>query len=82
MKRFYAADDGYLICVANFAASLLDVKEASSASDGGQSYEGWPGRVPPRGTPVILELIPDAVLRTSRNDISLRPDAKPPSAKE
>ncbi len=56
--KFYAAEEGYLVCVANFAASLIDVQEASSASDGGQSFEGWPGRVPPRNTPVILEIVP------------------------
>jgi hypothetical protein len=54
--KFYAADEGYLVCVANFAASLIDVQEASSASDGGQAFEGWPGRVPPRGTAVIMEI--------------------------
>ncbi len=57
-QKQYAAEGGYLICVANFAASLIDIREASSASDGGQSYEGWPGRIPPRDTPVIVELIP------------------------
>lgn len=57
-QKQYAAEGGYLICVANFAASLIDIKEASSASDGGQSYEGWPGKIPPRNTPVIMELIP------------------------
>lgn len=56
--KVYAAEEGYLVCVANFAASLIDVQEASSASDGGQSFEGWPGRVPPRDTPVILEIVP------------------------
>jgi len=57
-QKHYAAEGGYLICVANFAASLIDIREASSASDGGQSYEGWPGKIPPRDTPVIVELIP------------------------
>lgn len=68
--KIYAAEEGYLVCVANFAGSLIDVQEASSASDGGQSFEGWKGRVPPRGTAVILELVPDAAtdkLRVSEN---------------
>ncbi len=66
----YAAEEGYLVCVANFAGSLIDVQEASSASDGGQSFEGWKGRVPPRGTAVILELVPETTaekLRVSEN---------------
>ena len=57
-KKVYAADGGQLICVANFAAATIDVSEVSSADDGGQSYEAWQERIPPRGTPVIMELIP------------------------
>ena len=57
-EKIYAADGGRVICVANFAGALIDVKEASSADDGGRSYEAWPGRIPPRDTPVIVELIP------------------------
>lgn len=56
--EFYAAEDGYLICVANFASATVDVKESSSASDGSQSYEAKSDVVPPRHTPVILELSP------------------------
>lgn len=58
-EKIYAADSGYVMCVANFAGALVDIQEASSAADGGQAYEAWPERVPPRGTPVIIELIPD-----------------------
>lgn len=57
-KKVYAADGGQLICVANFASATIDVREVSSADDGGQSYEAWQERIPPRGTPVIMELIP------------------------
>ncbi len=57
-EKVYAAEGGYLLCVANFAGSLIDVTEVSSASDGGQSYEAWPGKVPPQDTPVIVELVP------------------------
>ena len=58
-RKQYAAEGGYLICVANFAAAMIDVKEASSASDGGQVYESWPEKIPPEDTPVILELVPE-----------------------
>ena len=57
-KKVYAAESGQLICVANFAESIIDVREASSSDDGAQSYEAVPERVPPRGTPVLLELKP------------------------
>lgn len=59
-EKVYAAEGGYLICVANFAGSLIDITEISSASDGGQSYEAWPEKVPPRDTPVVVELIPSS----------------------
>lgn len=54
--EFYAGEDGYLICVANFAAATIDVKEESSASDGNRAFEANQDVVPPRGTPVILEI--------------------------
>ena len=54
----YAADSGFLICVANFGESLIDVRENSSSSDGGQSYEGWSERIPAEGTQLLLELVP------------------------
>ncbi|MCA9049943.1 MAG: hypothetical protein KDA89_14505 [Planctomycetaceae bacterium] len=57
--KYYAAEGGYLICVANFADALLDVREQSSANEGTQSYEAWKGQVPPRGTPVVMELVPE-----------------------
>lgn len=58
LPEVYAAEGGQLICVANFASSMIDVREESSASDGGQSYEAVADKVPPRGTPVIVELTP------------------------
>lgn len=54
--EFYAGEDGYLICVANFAAATIDVREASSASDGSQAFESNADVVPEAGTPVILEI--------------------------
>ena len=57
-QKYYAAESGHVICVANFAAALIDVREASSADSGAQSYEAWKGKVPPHGTPVVVEIIP------------------------
>lgn len=56
--EFYAGEDGYLICVANFAAATIDIKEESSASDGSRAFEANGELVPPRGTPIILEISP------------------------
>ena len=57
-KRRYAAEDGYLITVANFSSAMIDIAEESSSSDGSQTYEAWTERIPAKGTPVILELAP------------------------
>jgi len=57
-QRVYAAEDGHFITVANFAAATIDIAEPSSASDGGQLYEAWEERIPPEGTPVLLEIVP------------------------
>lgn len=88
-QKIYAADSGYVICVANFAGALIDVKEASSADDGGQAYEAWPGRVPPQNTPVIVELVPQlpmanadkatqpTVSEADQNDLGTTPKSTP-----
>jgi len=57
-KQFYLAENGNLICVANFSSATLDVREESSADAGGLSYEAWEERIPPLGTRVRVELKP------------------------
>jgi hypothetical protein len=54
----YAADDGDLVTVANFPASILDLPFRSSANDADRTYLANPERVPVRGTPVTLYLRP------------------------
>jgi hypothetical protein len=54
----YAADDGDLITVANFPASILDLPYRSSASDADRGYAANPDKVPVRGTPVTIYLSP------------------------
>lgn len=65
----YAADDGDLITVANFPASILDLPYRSSANDADRGYVSRPDRVPVRGTPVTMFLSP--------RPASSKPDAKP-----
>ncbi len=55
-KMAYAADDGDLITVANFASAILDLPYRSSANDADRSYVANPERVPPRGTLVTLAM--------------------------
>ncbi len=57
-KKYYLAEDGDLICVANFANATLDVALESSAGNDGLLFEAYTERIPPRGTPVLVELIP------------------------
>ena len=75
-KKFYLAEDGDLICVANFSSALLDVAMTSS-SQGTENllFEAWTERIPPQGTPVTIELIP--VFDTPKPDTA-KPDAPKP----
>ena len=59
-EEFYQAEGGHVICTSNFPDALLDVREESSASDGGQTYEAWTERIPPVSTPVLLVMTPRA----------------------
>ncbi len=57
-KKIYAAEDGDLITVANFASSILDLPIASSADDSNRVYIPNTERLPPLGTEVQLILSP------------------------
>ncbi len=58
-KNHYLAEDGDLISVANFSTATIDVAIRSSAqNDEGLSFESWTERIPPKGTPVTIELMP------------------------
>lgn len=55
----YLAEGGYMICVANFAMAMIDVATPSD-SNGTDSlaYEAATERIPPRGSEVLIELVP------------------------
>lgn len=57
-ERFYQAESGDLICVANFASATLDLAASSSATNEELLYEAFTDNVPPVGTKVTIELIP------------------------
>lgn len=52
----YLAEGGYVICVANFAMSMIDVSIESSAA-GTPNFEAWTERLPPKGSEVLVELV-------------------------
>jgi hypothetical protein len=56
-KLYYRANDGDVICVANFEAALLDLPIWSTAS-GTNDYEAHTERIPPLETPVLVILEP------------------------
>ncbi|WP_339727887.1 YdjY domain-containing protein [uncultured Gimesia sp.] len=56
-EKFYHAESGDLICVANFPTAIIDVSIASSASgEGNLLFEANQDKIPPRGTPVTIEI--------------------------
>jgi hypothetical protein len=57
-KEYYLAEDGDLICVANFSGATIDVAMPSSSENGDLNFEAYTERIPPKGTEVTVELIP------------------------
>lgn len=56
--RRYQAEDGNVICVANFGDAMIDLSIPSTASNEGLEFEPYTERIPPLGTPVEVDLIP------------------------
>jgi hypothetical protein len=54
----YQAEQGNLVCVANFGDAMIDVSIRSSEVNSEASFEPYTERVPPLNTVVIVELIP------------------------
>ena len=57
-KKIYLAENGNLVCVANFPSATLDIAEASSDKGSSLLYEAFIERIPPVDTEVLIELIP------------------------
>ena len=57
-KKKYLAENGNLICVANFPSATLDIAQASSDKGSNLLYEAFIDRIPPVNTEVLIELIP------------------------
>lgn len=63
-RKFYAAEEGHLICVSNFPIAMIDVKAKSSSEEADVLFEPFTDRIPPLETEVTIELIP--VLETKK----------------
>lgn len=57
-EKFYRAEDGDLICVANFGSATLDIAARSGNGAEELLFEAWTERIPEVGTPVVIELVP------------------------
>jgi hypothetical protein len=57
-EPYYAADDGDLFTVANFANAILDLPFASTANDTDRAFVARTDHIPPVGTGVTLYLRP------------------------
>jgi len=55
---YYLANDGDVVCVANFESALLDLPFNSSKADAERSFVAFTERIPPKDTKVILILEP------------------------
>jgi hypothetical protein len=54
----YLAEDGDLVCVANFSTAMLDVPAEMTNDNSGLLFEAWTERIPPLGWPVRLVFRP------------------------
>lgn len=57
-EKYYRAEDGDLICVANFSSATLDIATRSGSGSADLLFEAWTERLPEVDTPVTIELIP------------------------
>lgn len=75
-EKFYRAEDGDLICVANFGSATLDVAARSGNGAEELLFEAWTERIPEVGTAVTIELIP------AKPEAGKKEPAKGPGNKE
>jgi hypothetical protein len=57
-KKYYQAEHGDFVCVANFGTAMLDIPAKSSKSNEELEFEALTKKIPPLGTPVQLVLKP------------------------
>ncbi len=73
-QEYFAADDGDLITVANFASAILDLPIASTANDAEHMFVPYTDRIPPRWTGVTMFFRPRPGPKPA--DVA-KPDRKP-----
>lgn len=56
--KYYKAEGGDVICVANFPSAMIDINQESTSSEASLLYEAWTERIPPLETEVTVEISP------------------------
>jgi hypothetical protein len=80
-KEHYRADGGDMICVSNFNTAMMDVPIASSAEADQLQFSPFTARIPARGTPVRLVLVPIPIPSDRPDEApKLDPDQPPSEA--
>jgi hypothetical protein len=59
-ERRYQAEGGYVACVSNFGAAMLDLPVESSSQAADLAFEAFTEHIPKKGTPVRLVFTPRA----------------------
>lgn len=77
-RSYYQADAGDFICVSNFPTAMMDLPIESSQDDSSRLFEAFAERIPPRGTPVRVVLIPK--LENAEKPKAEKKEAEPPPA--
>ncbi len=78
-KEYYKADSGDMICVSNFNTAMLDLPVASSAQADSLIYTPFTDRIPKRGMPVRITLVPIPVPTDDPSDQKKTDTTTPPS---
>ena len=78
-REYYRADGGDMICVSNFNTAMMDVPIASSAEADELAFSPFTRRIPKRGTPVRLVLVPIPIPTDQPGSVPKVDPNKPPS---
>jgi hypothetical protein len=74
-KSIYAAEEGDLVTVANFASAILDLPMVSSANDAERVFAAHTAEIPPKGTEVFVAMSPRQVPSSQKSvgDVKRKP---------
>jgi hypothetical protein len=78
-REYYRADSGDMICVSNFNTAMMDVPINSSAEADSLQFSPFSERIPKRGTPIRLVLVPIPIPTDKPDATPMVDPNKPPS---